>query len=247
MFKLAVVIPVFDHEGAIAEVARGVLAHGLPCILVDDGSGAACARVLDELAAAAPDRVTLVRRAANGGKGAAVLSGLARARELGFTHALQIDADGQHDLADLPAFVALARGHPDAVIAGSAVFDGSVPKSRLYGRMVTHGLVWLHTLSLSIRDAMCGFRVYPIAPVLDLAEQARVGRRMDFDIEILVRLYWQRRTILSRPTKVRYPLDGVSHFRLWHDNLLIARLHVMLFLGMLVRFPRLVARHWQTQ
>ena len=113
--------------------------------------------------------------------------------------------------------------------------------------MVTHGLVWLHTLSLSIRDSMCGFRVYPIAPVLELAEQVRVGRRMDFDIEILVRLYWQRRRILSRPTKVRYPLDGVSHFRLWRDNLLIARLHVMLFLGMLVRFPRLVARHWRMQ
>src|SRR6476660_1792764 len=106
MFKPCVLIPVYDHEHAIGAVLAQVLAQGLPCILVDDGSGAACARVLDELAAASPAQVTLVRHAVNQGKGAAVMSGFAQAAASGYTHALQVDADGQHDLGDLERFMA---------------------------------------------------------------------------------------------------------------------------------------------
>jgi glycosyltransferase involved in cell wall biosynthesis len=247
MFTPAVVIPVYEHGRAVVSVVQGVLATDLHCIVVDDGSGPECAHVLDAIAAEAPARVTLSRRPVNGGKGAAVLHGLARAHELGFTHAVQIDADGQHDPGDIAAFVALARDHPAAMIIGRPIFDASVPTSRLYWRRVTHVLVWIHTLSFTIQDSMCGFRVYPIRPVLDLADRVALGQRMDFDIEILVRLYWQGLDIVSRPTQVRYPLDGISHFRLWWDNMLITRLHVMLFLGMLARLPRLIARHWSAK
>jgi glycosyltransferase involved in cell wall biosynthesis len=243
MFRPAVVIPVYDHGGAVGAVVQGVLATDLHCIVVDDGSGPECARTLEAIVASAPDRLTLSRRPTNGGKGAAVLTGLAHAHALGFTHAVQIDADGQHDPGDIAAFVALAQARPAAMITGRPIFDDSVPTSRLYWRGVTHVLVWVHTLSGTIRDSMCGFRVYPIQTVLDLAQRVALGRRMDFDIEILVRLYWDGVDIVSRATPVRYPLDGVSHFRLWRDNALIARLHAMLFLGMLARLPRLIARH----
>ena len=173
-----------------------------------------------------------------------MLSGLARASELGFTHALQIDADGQHDASQIPMFIATARAQPDAVITGQPVFDASVPRGRLLSRYLTHVLVWVHTLSLDIHDSMCGFRVYPLAPVLAIGRTVKLGLRMDFDIEVLVRLHWAGARIVSLPTPVRYPLDGISHFRLWHDNVLITRLHTMLFLGMLSRFPRMVARRW---
>ena len=223
-------------------MVAGVLAHDLPCILVDDGSTPDCAQVIDGLAGEHPTRVTVVRHAVNQGKGGAVLSGLARAHALGYTHALQIDADGQHDPAQIPAFIATARANPDAMITGQPVFDASVPKSRLYSRQLTHVLVWIHTLSFEIRDSMCGFRVYPIPPVLAIGRSVRLGRRMDFDIEVLVRLFWAGVRVVSVPTPVRYPLDGVSHFRLVWDNVLITRMHAMLFLGMLARFPRLAAR-----
>jgi glycosyltransferase involved in cell wall biosynthesis len=219
-----------------------VLAMGLPCILVDDGSDPPCAATLDRLASANGERVTLVRHALNRGKGAAVMSGLARAHELGHSHALQIDADDQHALRDIPAFLALAREHPAAVIAGQPIFDSSVPTSRLYFRYLTHVLVWVHTLSLDIRDSMCGFRVYPLAPVLGLSRRVRLGRRMDFDVEILVRLWWDGTEIISLRTPVKYPRDGVSHFRMVQDNVLLTRMHIRLFLGMLARAPRLVAR-----
>jgi glycosyltransferase involved in cell wall biosynthesis len=241
MFKPCAVIPVYDHEHAVGAVLRAVLAHGLPCILVDDGSQPGCAALLDQLAAT--DRVLLERHAINQGKGAAVLTGFRRAAQAGYTHVLQVDADGQHATADIASFLAAGARQPGAIIAGCPVFDDSVPKLRLYARYLTHVWVWINTLSLAITDAMCGFRVYPVAPVLALDARRRLGRRMNFDIEILVRLYWDGVDVVNHPTRVGYPLDGVSHFKAWTDNVLITRLHVALFFGMLPRIPALLARH----
>jgi hypothetical protein len=89
---------------------------------------------------------------------------------------------------------------------------------------------------------MCGFRVYPLPAVVSLIDSARLGRRMDFDPEVLVRLHWRGVPIVNRPTRVTYPSDGVSHFRLWRDNALISAMHARLFLGMLLRLPWLLWR-----
>jgi len=246
MFHPCVVIPVYNHEHAIAKVVGQVLAYALPCILVDDGSSPACAAELDRLAALYADRVVLERHAVNQGKGGAVLTGFARAARDGYSHVLQVDADGQHSVSDMPRFLDAARARPAAVVAGCPVYDESVPALRLYARYLTHVWVWINTISLAIRDSMCGFRVYPVAPVLALARRRRLGLRMNFDIEILVRLYWDGLEVINLPTRVGYPEDGVSHFKAWTDNVLITRLHVALFFGMLPRVPFLLGRKWRT-
>ena len=245
MFQPCVVIPVYNHEHAIGKVVARVLAHDLRCILVDDGSSPDCAGVLDALVAEYPDRLVLERHVNNQGKGGAVLTGFARAARDGYSHVLQVDADGQHNVDDIPRFLAAARAQPAALIAGCPIYDESVPALRLYARYLTHVWVWINTLSLSIRDSMCGFRVYPVAPVVALAARRRLGLRMNFDIEILVRLYWDGIEVVSLPTKVGYPEDGVSHFKAWTDNVLITRLHTALFFGMLPRIPRLLVRTWR--
>ena len=245
MFNPCALIPVYDHEHAIGAVVEAVLAQGLPCILVDDGSSPSCARVLDALAEG-DQRVSLVRHTVNQGKGAAVLTGFRQAAALGFSHVLQLDADGQHNTADIPGFMALAHEHPDAVIAGCPQYDESVPALRLYARYLTHVWIWINTLSFSIRDSMCGFRVYPVAPVVALAARQPLGKRMNFDPEILVRLYWDGVRVLNQPTRVTYPTDGVSHFLAFRDNALITRMHTVLFFGMLVRLPSLLARKWRS-
>jgi glycosyltransferase involved in cell wall biosynthesis len=240
MFNPCIMIPVYDHEHAIGAVLAAVREHALPCILVDDGSGPACAALLDQLAAL--PGVVLERHTDNQGKGAAVMTGFTRAAREGFTHLLQVDADGQHCTADIARFLDTARAHPHAVVAGCPVFDQSVPALRLYARYLTHVWVWINTLSLAIRDSMCGFRVYPVAPVLALAAKRKLGRRMNFDTEILVRLYWDGVEVINLPTRVGYPADGVSHFKAWTDNVLITRMHVALFFGMLPRIPSLLLR-----
>lgn len=236
--KLCAVIPVYNHGATVAAVHTQMAAQGLPCVLVDDGSEPGCAAVLDTLAA--QPRTHLVRRAVNGGKGAAVQDGLRAAAAFGYTHALQVDADGQHALHDAIAMAEASRAHPQAVICGAPVYGDDVPRSRLYGRWLTRVWVWINTLSMDIPDAMCGFRIYPLASVLPVIDRAGVGRRMDFDIAILVRLHWRGVPMAWRPTRVTYPAGGVSHFKGLRDNVLISRMHARLFFGMLGRAPALL-------
>jgi glycosyltransferase involved in cell wall biosynthesis len=247
MFKPCVVIPVYNHEHAIGAVVQAVLAHDLHCMLVDDGSAPSCAQVLDQLAAVYSLQVSLLRHQANRGKGGAVMTGIQGAANAGFTHALQVDADGQHCIADIPVFIEQAKANPAAMIVGYPVYDQSVPKLRFYARYLTHIWVWINTLSFQIKDSMCGFRVYPVRPVLSLIQRCKIGERMNFDTDILVRLYWDGLKMINVPTRVGYPADGISHFRGWHDNLLISWMHTKLFFGMLIRMPRLLARKWSAE
>ena len=167
------------------------------------------------------------------------------AQQQGFSHALQIDADGQHDLQDLEKFLAAARSAPEAVVIGRAIFDDSIPKLRYYARYLTHIWVHINTLSLRIPDSMCGYRIYPIESCAKLIQTTALEDRMAFDTDILVRLDWQGVPVVSIPTHVTYPQDGVSHFRAWEDNLRISLTHARLFFGMLPRLPKLLARHFQ--
>ncbi len=239
-FRPVAVIPVYNHGEAIGGVVARVRDGGLRCVLVDDGSSAPCAAVLDA-PARSPD-VMLVRLPRNEGKGGAMMAGLRAAAAAGYTHALQIDADGQHDAGDIPAFLERARQSPLAVICGTPVYDESIPKVRYYGRYASHFWMWLCSLSFAIRDSMCGFRVYPLASVVPLLDSARLGRRMDFDPEVLVRLHWRGVEMVNVPTRVTYPPDGVSHFRYGFDNVLIIAMYARLFFGMLLRAPLLLWR-----
>jgi glycosyltransferase involved in cell wall biosynthesis len=247
VFKPCVLIPVYNHEHAIGAVVDAVLVHEIPCILVDDGSSAQCARVLDAICASRFGKVALVRHAENQGKGGAVLTGFRAANAAGFTHLLQVDADGQHCVADIPRFIALAQRYPEATVIGYPVYDESVPLVRKYARYLTHVWVWINTLSFAIRDSMCGFRVYPVAPVLALASRQTLGLRMNFDTDVLVRLFWDGMKVVNLPTRVSYPIDGVSHFHAFRDNVLITRMHTTLFFGMLWRLPQLLARKWRAK
>lgn len=241
-FRPCVVVPVFDHEGALPMLVDRLGPSGLPCWLVDDGSGAACAGAIDTLVAANPGWLHVVRLPENRGKGAAVLAGFRAAQRAGCTHAVQIDADCQHDAREIPRFVAVARDHPAAIVNGVPQYDASVPRARFYGRYITNVLVWLYTLSLEIRDSMCGFRLYPLAPAIALDDASGVGRRMQFDTDIIVRLHWSGVPVVNLRTPVTYPLDGVSHFDLLRDNLRMVRLHLRLAAGFLLRLPLLLAR-----
>lgn len=239
-FRPLVVIPVYNHEHAIGAMVDGVRACGQDCLLVDDGSRPSCADVLRTLSER--EGVHLLRLDQNQGKGGAMLAGFREAARRGYTHVLQIDADGQHDTRDIPRFLTAAEAAPEAVVSGVPVYSDDVPKGRLYGRYLTHVWVWINTLSFAIRDSMCGFRVYPLAPTLAVADSEPVGRRMDFDPEILVRLAWRGVEVRNLQTPVRYPSDGVSHFDVWRDNVRISRMHARLFFGMLRRLPWLLAR-----
>ena len=241
MFQPCAVIPVYNHETTVAAVITAVLRCKLACIVVDDGSSAQCAKVLADVAAS-ESAVTLLCHPQNRGKGAAVMTGIRFAQRSCHTHALQLDADGQHDTADIPRFIEHAAQNPGAVIVGSPAFDASIPLRRFLARYLTHVWVAINTVSLAIEDSMCGFRVYPVAPLADLDQRYRLGSRMSFDTEVLVRLYWEGLRIINLPTAVRYPEGGISHFRGFQDTLLLSHAHAILFFGMIARLPMLLMR-----
>ncbi|WP_426816593.1 glycosyltransferase family 2 protein [Winslowiella sp. 2C04] len=245
-FKPCVVIPCYNHGATMAAVLARLAPFNLPLLIVDDGSDKTTQALLETLVC---DGVTLLRLEKNSGKGAAVKYGLEAAAAQGYSHALQVDADGQHQIEDCPKLLAEAAAWPESLISGQPVYDDSVPKSRLYGRYATHVWVWIETLSLSLKDSMCGFRVYPLAATLKLMRQRSIGKRMDFDSEIMVRLYWAGTPSRFIRTRVTYPQNGLSHFDALHDNLRISWMHTRLFFGMLPRIPSLLARkrrqqHW---
>lgn len=235
-------MPVYDHHQALPRLVEALRSTGLACWLVDDGSHAACAQAVQTLCSENPEWLHRLRLETNQGKGAAVLAGLRLAQAAGFTHAVQIDADLQHDPSRIGEFVKAAERNPAALINGVPQYDASVPAVRLHGRRITTVLVWVHTLSRQIADAMCGFRLYPIAPAVALDDHVRIGRRMEFDADIIVRLFWAGVPVINLRTPVTYPADGVSHFRMLRDNARMATLHLRLLAGMLIRLPRLLPR-----
>lgn len=241
VFNPCVVIPVFNHHHNIAAVVHTIIQQGVPVLLVDDGSSSECASVLENLSVTSG--VKLHRLNQNQGKGVAVCTGLALAHAAGFSHALQIDADGQHDLSDVPAFLAAGKANPASVICGARDYL-AMPASRRSGRRLTDVWVHINTLSRQIKDSMCGYRLYPLNETIALLSRYRVGRRMDFDTDILVRLYWSGLSVHNITTEIRYHTDVPSHFDVWADNLRISWMHTRLFFGMLPRIPRLLLRHF---
>ncbi|MBY6224008.1 glycosyltransferase family 2 protein [Ferrimonas balearica] len=244
-----ILIPHYNHSSQLVPVLEALARFELPCVVVDDGSEASERAAVAALVAERP-WVTLVQRPANGGKGAAVKSGLHWCHQQDYSHALQVDADGQHNLDDIPRLLAKAQAQPEAVITGIPEYDESVPRHRYLARYLTHFWVWVETLSLELKDTMCGFRIYPLAATVEVLNGARLGDRMDFDPEILVRLYWHGVPVVQHPTRVIYPEEGRSHFRAFQDNWLISKMHTKLVFGMLWRAPGLLwrrtqrRRHW---
>jgi predicted LPLAT superfamily acyltransferase len=239
MMRLGAIVPTHNHIEALSGIVAQLISRGIPVLVIDDGSAPEARARIAKLATD-DGQVQVHHLDQNRGKGAAVLSGFRTLRAGGFTHALQIDADGQHSLAALESLIALATANPEALISGRPVYDRSIPLGRKLGRWITHFWVWVETLSFDISDSMCGFRIYPLDPVSHLIERVQIGTRMDFDTEIIVRLFWANTPVLMHPVDVTYPTGDHSNFRMFSDNALISWMHTRLFFGMLVRVPVLL-------
>lgn len=235
------VIPNYNHTELLPELIATLSDYELPIIMVNDGSGEQATALMQSLSQQF-SFFTLIEHETNQGKGAAVQTGLKAAYEKGYSHALQVDADGQHDLKDVEKFLATSKNFPKALISGRPIYDESVPKHRYYARNITHFWVWVETLSFNIKDTMCGYRVYPLYPFIQLLNKQKLGQRMDFDIEVMVRLFWEGVEMKFVSTAVEYPEHGISHFRALEDNILISWVHTRLFFGMLIRAPKLLFR-----
>lgn len=231
-----VLIPSYNPGSRLQATVAAVLEHWSPVWIVDDGSTDASPAAARELAARDP-RVRLIVRPRNGGKGAAVATGVAEALAAGFTHVLTLDADGQHPVGHIGAFMAASQAQPAAVVLGRPVFGPEVPLERLHGRKLSVGLARLEILGAGIDDPLFGFRVYPAAELHRALGSTRRARGFDFDPEIAVRMYWAGVPTVNLPAPCRYfskDEGGVSHFNYLRDNLKLVWLHTRLLTQLLL-------------
>ena len=242
--KFGFVIPVYNHGAALESVVKNLVSYNFPIIVVDDGNDDKNKAYINDVA----DRyslVTLLVHAKNLGKGQAMKTGLRKASQMGLTHILQIDSDGQHDAGQVPLFLELSRKNPKAIICGYPLYGADAPAHRVNGRKIANA--WIHLVSFTssqeVRDALIGFRIYPVEPYCRvLNHHAVIDNRMGYDIDILVHMIWLGTPVISEGVKVSYPEDGISNFRAVRDNLRISATYARLVLGMLVRLPLLICR-----
>jgi hypothetical protein len=238
-----VLIPSYNPGPKVYETVRAAREQWSPVWVVVDGSTDGTGATLASMGQSDPGLHVLIRPR-NGGKGTAVLDGLEEAARQGFTHALVMDSDGQHPADRIPAFMQASAAHPAAMVLGDPIFDASAPSIRVKGRRISNWWANCETLWAGIHDSLCGFRVYPIVPLVR-EMRASVGmRRFDFDVEAAVRLSWRGVAAVNLSAPIRYfsaAEGGVSHFNYWRDNVLLTSMHARLFFGFLVRLPWLLA------
>ena len=227
--KFAFLVPFYNHPQNIKALIAALKAYELPVIVVDDGSDEESKQILAELERT--EGILLLTRAQNGGKGIAMKDGFKFALERGFSHVLQIDADFQHDVALIGEFLRQSQAHPQSIVCANPIYGEDAPRSRVYGRKITNFWVAINTLSLGIKDAMCGFRVYPLEQLKKAAAKSKTNR-MEFDIEILVNAVRQGIDVRWIDTCVRYEKGGVSHFKMLRDNALISLMHAKCFFSL---------------
>ena len=240
-----VLIPSYNPGPGVLETVLSARAQWNPVWVVVDGSTDGSAGQLQALAAT-DGGLRVIVLPENRGKGAAVLEGITQAAALGYTHALTMDSDGQHPAGLIPAFMAASQAEPQKMVLGKPVFGPEAPALRVNGRKVSNGWANLETLWMGIGDSLYGFRVYPIAPLVRIMQHNRFMRRFDFDPEAVVRLCWAGVRPLNLDAPVRYlsaEEGGVSHFNYLRDNALLTWMHTRLFIGFVIRLPRLLVRY----
>jgi glycosyltransferase involved in cell wall biosynthesis len=239
-----ILIPSYNTGGGVLQTLWDARQIWQPVWVVVDGSTDGTLEPLRALARE-DSAIRVLALPQNQGKGAAILHGLRAAAVEGYTHALTMDADGQHPTEKILEFMAASQANPDALILGLPIFDASAPRVRVHGRKLSNLCTGLETLGAGIGDSLYGFRVYPIEPLRDIMERQPWMRRFDFDAEAAVRLCWRGIRPINLAAPVRYFLPeegGVSHFNYLRDNVLLTWMHIRLILESLIRLPVLLGR-----
>ncbi|MBN2437893.1 MAG: glycosyltransferase family 2 protein [Deltaproteobacteria bacterium] len=209
--RFAVLIPVYNHAGGVVSVVERVLALNLPVWVVDDGSTDGTAEALGRFGG-----ITVLRHEKNRGKGEAILTGFAAMMGKA-DWAVTLDADGQHDPADVPGLIGAipAGGRPIVIGRREGMIGGDVPWTSRFGRKFSN--FWVRAAGGPVlSDTQSGFRIYPLPESMRLGVRAR---RFQFEVEILVRARWAGIPVAEVPVHVSYTpgMKRISHFRPFVD------------------------------
>ena len=228
MTRLCVIIPTYNNAGTIGRIISDVTVYCQDVIVVNDGSTDETAVILQRLSIP----ITLVSYPKNKGKGYALVKGFQKAKELGFSHAITIDADGQHFAADIPKLINKMEEKPEAIIVGCRnLTEKNMPRQNTFANRFSNFWFRLQT-GIDLKDTQSGFRLYNLASLRLLQ---LITSRYEAELELLVFAAWAGCPISSVNVRVYYPPadERVSHFRPVYDFFRISVLNTILSVGAL--------------
>ena len=201
--RTLVVVPTYNEAQSIRPIIERIR-RAVPdadVLVVDDGSPDGTGRIADDLAAT-DKRVTVLHRPAKAGLGAAYLQGFDRALDGGYDAVVEIDADGSHDPAELPAMLALLESRPADLVIGSRWVDGGQVVNwpwarRAISRSGNRYARWM--LRSRIRDLTAGFRVYRASALRGLDRAVVTSQGYCFQVELAWRIEAAGGVVVEHP------------------------------------------------
>ena len=232
-----VVIPTYNNAGTIAQVISSVKEFAEDIMVVNDGSTDATSEILHSL-----DGIKLLEYEKNQGKGYALKLALKTARELGYTYALTIDADGQHYADDIPQFVRRIEEVPGSLLVGARNLTAdNMPSKNTFANNFSNFWFKVET-GQSLSDTQSGFRMYPLSSLDGIRF---ISGRYEFEVEVIVRAAWRGVNVENVPIKVYYAPEGerVSNFKHFKDFARISVLNtVLVFFAIIYHYPSTLIR-----
>ena len=224
-------IPVYNNKHTVKAVAMECRSHIPQVVVIDDGSTDA-----DVEAFFSGSDIAVLRHERNLGKGKAILTALAYARDRGGRFLITIDADGQHVPRDIARFIPLLGDDDTAIVIGCRKLEAkNVPGRSALGRKIGNFWLWVEA-GVTVGDSQSGFRAYPVKY---LSQMKLVGSRFEFEAEVLARAAWAGLKLRAIEVDVWYPEPRlrVSSFRPFFDNFRISCMHARLVGRRLLPFP----------
>ena len=229
MEKICVIIPTYNNATTIRRVIEDVEKYCSSIIVVNDGSTDDTAAILQSI----PSPIEVVSYPDNRGKGYALVTGFKKATALGYTHAITIDADGQHFADDIPCFIEGLKHNPEGFIVGCRnLTEENMPRQNTFANRFSNFWFRLQT-GINLPDTQSGYRLYTLSSLKGLN---LITSRYESELELLVYAAWAGVDITSVNVKVYYPPaeERVSHFRPIYDFFRISVLNTVLCLGALL-------------
>ncbi|MBO7050963.1 MAG: glycosyltransferase family 2 protein [Bacteroidaceae bacterium] len=234
--RYCVIIPTYNNSGTLADVVERALKVCPNVVVVNDGS---TDNIEAELCGI---NVIVISHERNLGKGKALKTGLRYAGMNGYTHAVTIDADGQHFPEDIPALIEASAEHPESIIVGCRnLTSENMPRQNTFANRFSNFWFRLQTAQ-KLDDTQSGFRIYPLESLYGMR---LVTSRYEAELELLVFAAWHGVSVKGVPVRVWYAPEGerVSHFRPFWDFFRISVLNTILCFGaLLVGLPLAVLR-----
>jgi glycosyltransferase involved in cell wall biosynthesis len=225
--RLLALIPAYNEGQRVAQVIAGACEH-LPVLVVDDGSK-------DDTAAQAESAgATVIHQVPNQGKGAALRAGFRWALDEGYDAVITLDADGQHDPAEIPAFLDVYTARQPDLIIGARGFS-QMPVVRRFSNTLGR---WLFSWALGqpVRDNQSGYRL--VSRRLMESTLASAEQGFEFEVEMIVIAVGQGCALEWVPIRTIYAGE-TSHIRPWH--------HLVHFLRVVWRTRRTMRRARQNR